>query len=59
MNERLLTVNVIPVQDSFVHLSSKLIRQFNIATINKHPVSKYYDDNFINIHNFNIINVLY
>lgn len=38
MNNQILQVNVIPVEDNFVHLSSKLIRQLNILEKHDHPV---------------------
>ncbi|XP_060858422.1 peroxisomal ATPase PEX1 isoform X1 [Metopolophium dirhodum] len=38
MNDRMLQVNIIPVEDSFVHLSSKLIRELNDQRRHNHTV---------------------
>ncbi|XP_060847155.1 peroxisomal ATPase PEX1 [Rhopalosiphum padi] len=38
MKDRMLRVNIIPVEDSFVHLSSKLIRELNDLRHNKQTV---------------------
>lgn len=54
MNDRILSVNVVPVQDSFVHLSSKSIREFNIVANHKHPVSKLFDIFLLRNHSYYI-----
>jgi len=38
MKDRMLRVNIIPVEDSFVHLSSKLIRELNALRHDKQTV---------------------
>lgn len=38
MNNRILQVNVIPVEDDFIHLSSKLLRELNIPKMYNHSV---------------------